>query len=353
MSTCMRPRLSPPVIVLVGLAAAILPACAFHPPEPIAEAQVLGGESIDVATLNRGRQAYAHYCRACHGDRGDGRGPAASGLATPPRDFRIATFKFMGTPTGYLPHDEDIERVVEAGLHGTAMMPWQIPPPMLRDIIQYIKTFSPPGEGFRDPSAERTARIEPGEDPWAGRRDDALARGRDVYHGSGSCWSCHPSYRTLEGVNEARARTGMAPIAELRPNAWLPEAKPSDAYRVPVAGDPACERDGDCGDEEVCAFGRCEAKHRILPPDFTVNTLRAGRSPSDLYRIIAAGVPGTAMPTWDGSLPREDIWAIAHFVDHLRESGIAEGRRLKEPLRSAAAAAATAPAATLTIAPAP
>ncbi len=37
----------------------------------------------------------------------------------------------------------------------------------------------------------------------------------------------------------------------------------------------------------------------------------------DLYRVIASGVGGTAMPTWKGSLPEEDIWALAHYVESL------------------------------------
>jgi hypothetical protein len=37
----------------------------------------------------------------------------------------------------------------------------------------------------------------------------------------------------------------------------------------------------------------------------------------DLYRVVASGVGGTAMPTWRGALPEEDLWALVHFVDSL------------------------------------
>jgi hypothetical protein len=59
---------------------------------------------------------------------------------------------------------------------------------------------------------------------------------------------------------------------------------------------------------------------KILPPDFTRTDLRSVRDDhrmEDLYRVIASGVGGTAMPTWKGSLPEEDIWALAHYVSSL------------------------------------
>jgi hypothetical protein len=88
---------------------------------------------------------------------------------------------------------------------------------------------------------------------------------------------------------------------------------------------------------------------KILSPDFTFADLRSVRDShrmEDLYRVIAAGVGGTAMPTWKGSLPDEDIWALAHYVDSLLAlkgtPGAAEWRRRNE----AADAGWTAPRAT-------
>ena len=42
---------------------------------------------------------------------------------------------------------------------------------------------------------------------------------------------------------------------------------------------------------------------KILPPDFTFNELRGGDALADIYRAIAAGIGGTAMPTWKNVLP--------------------------------------------------
>ena len=38
--------------------------------------------------LARGRDIYMARCAVCHGERGDGRGPAAAGLSVPPANFR-------------------------------------------------------------------------------------------------------------------------------------------------------------------------------------------------------------------------------------------------------------------------
>jgi hypothetical protein len=57
----------------------------------------------------------------------------------------------------------------------------------------------------------------------------------------------------------------------------------------------------------------------ILPPDFTFTPLRSGGSAAELCRVIAAGVGGTAMPTWKNVLPDADLWAMAHYVKSLAD----------------------------------
>ena len=43
----------------------------------------------------------------------------------------------------------------------------------------------------------------------------------------------------------------------------------------------------------------------------------AGNAPEDVYRCIAAGIGGTAMPTWRNVLPESDLWALVHYVRDL------------------------------------
>jgi mono/diheme cytochrome c family protein len=228
------------------------------------------------------------YCRPCHGERGDGKGPAAPGLRPPPRDFTVGLFKFAAVAGGSLPRDEDLLRIARNGLHGTAMLAWDVPEPRLQDIVQYLKTFSP-----------RWKEEEPGEaitaspDPWAEKRAEGVARGRKLYHGMAQCLGCHPAYASRREIDAAsRELTGNA----------------TTDFRADLYG--AVLKESDYGS-------------KLLPPDFTrsdLRSIRTGHQAEDLYRVIASGVGGTAMPSWKGSLPEEDVWALVLYISSLVET---------------------------------
>ena len=244
----------------------------------------LGGKTVSAAELNSGKEEYTLYCRTCHGDDGKGTGASAPGLRPPPRDFTQAQFKFGWVVDG-LPHDDDFERIITSGLHGTAMLPWDVPNREMQPIIQYIKTFNV--EEWRD--GQLGEQVKPGPDPWKGREAEAVEHGKTVYHGVAQCSSCHPAYATKDFIYTTRGN------ADFRPNMYMSERKESQ-YRH---------------EDHVVS---------ILPPDFTWNPLRSIRPESqlqDLYSLIGAGIPGTAMPSWKGSLSEEDLWSLAYYVDSL------------------------------------
>ncbi len=324
------------VAVLAALCALPVAAgCVFEPTPPITADQSLGGVTVSAARINRGMAAYSKYCQPCHGVDGDGRGRSAAELATPPRDFRTASFKFAGATEGTLPQDADLAALVQKGLHGTAMLPWDVPDALLADVLQYIKTFSPEGTGWRDPDAELVERIVPGDSPFgeAGRQE-AVDRGRAVYHGYASCHLCHPAYETRADINADRVKFKIPPTYKFRPSLWRPDAKVSESYSRPVAGDPKCDASTPCaGDGQVCRWGRCEEKLRLMPPDFLLNTVRSGSTPAELFRTIATGIPGTAMPAWKGVMADKDIWALATYVSSVVAlKGTPQGGALKAKL---------------------
>ncbi|HEY7725861.1 MAG TPA: c-type cytochrome [Anaeromyxobacteraceae bacterium] len=273
-------------LAILPLAALALAGCKGYAPAGFAQPMKLGGKEVPAETLAHGERAYMLYCRSCHGDKGDGKGPAAKGLRPPPRDFTQGTFKFAAVPGGTLPNDEDLVRIVTAGLHGTAMLAWDdIPAPDLQAIIQYLKTLSP-----RWKEEEPGEAIRPTPDPWKGKEAEGVARGRALYHGLAQCSGCHPAYLSRQGIDEASRQLTGSPTVEFRDDMYGSSLKDSD-------------------------FGV-----KILPPDFTRTPLRSIRPANrleDLYRVVAAGVGGTAMPTWRGSLPEDDIWALAHYVESL------------------------------------
>ena len=275
----------------------------------------LGGVEVSAEQLNRGKEAYTQYCRACHGDKGDGTGPASYGLRPPPRDFTAATFKFAHVASGQLPNDDDFVRIVKGGLHGTAMLAWDVPEPTLRDIVQYLKTFSPrwqsetPGDPVKAPA-----------DPWGeAKKAEAVARGAKIYHGLAQCLQCHAAYETKQQIyDDSKELTGNG-TTEFRATMYQPEQKESDY----VDRHYAAGKDGSY------------PKIKLLPPDFLFNDVRSGSQVQDIYLTIASGVGGTAMPSWKGSLPDADVYAMAYYVHSLVEmKGTPAAEALRQKLAS-------------------
>jgi len=275
---------------------------------PFKEPVKLAGKVVPAATLNAGRVAYLQYCRACHGEKGDGKGPSAPGLRPPPRDFTQGSFKFAGVLDQKLPRDEDLVRIVRGGLHGTAMVGWEVPDAELSNIIQYIKTLSPK---WKDDDAVGEPVVPP-PDTWGEAREKAaVARGKVLYHGFAQCLGCHAAYATKQYIYDASKATLGSGTTDFRPEMYLPEIKDSE-YGV-----------------------------KILPPDFLLNDLRSiepGNELHDLYRILVAGVTGAAMPAWNPiALPdhEADIYALAYYVRSLvRMRGTPAAEALRESLRN-------------------
>jgi mono/diheme cytochrome c family protein len=249
---------------------------------------VLAGQEVSADVLNLGREHYVHNCYACHGMAGDGNGPASRYYRPPPRNLTKGLYKFGGVVDG-LPHDEDLARILEHGLAGTPMLAWDIPDAELYAIIQYVKSLS----SVWQEAEELGKQIPVDTDTWQGKEGEASARGKQVYHGLASCQQCHPAYATKQEMTEASKAFGRA-TPEFRRLPFQPETKESQY-----------EADG--------------KKMVIMPPDFLFNEVRSGNDVKDLYRIISAGIPGTAMPTWYDALPAADVWAMAYYVQSLVE----------------------------------
>jgi len=213
-----------------------------------------------------------------------------------PRNFQNALFKFSSTRAGRLPTDDDLRRSIVEGLRGSAMPPWRfLPDRTITALIAYIKTFSPSweerGSGTPVPIVN---------DPYRERADksEAIARGEAIYHGFATCWTCHPTYVPTDRINEHLVTFDNPTRDAFRDDLFRSEVKPN--------------KEGEL----------------IYPPDFRRDLVRSGTAVDDLYRSIAAGITGTAMPTWvdsmdfkrsDGSVltSQTDLWALAYFVQHV------------------------------------
>jgi mono/diheme cytochrome c family protein len=290
---------------LEGIAVALLLGAAGCGEHTFSGPVKLGGKTVDAETLNHGKEMFTLYCRACHGDKGNGTGPASYSYRPPPRDFTVGLFKFAAVSPGSLPHDEDLQRIVRYGLHGTPMLAWEISDDDLHDVIQYIKTFS---DRWKTEEAGDVIATTP--DPWgAGKKAEAIERGKKVYHGLSQCLSCHPAYESKQYIYEASKELAGSGTTEFRDNMYYPEAK-----------------DTDYTDKNYPKVGDDYPHLKLLPPDFLFNEVRSVRdindpktSYGDLYRIIASGIGGTAMPQWQGALPETDLWSLAYYVHSLIE----------------------------------
>lgn len=291
------------------------------------------GRVIPAETLTRGHSVYTYYCASCHGEQGDGQGPAGRGMRPVPRSFRQGLFKFGGVAVGELPTDEALKRTLRRGLHGTPMFAWDVPDADLEAVLQYVKTFSP---RWKEEVPGKPLAVSP--DPWQGRAAEAIERGRVAYHVSGAgnagCSSCHVAY---------------LPRAELA--ALLKKALGRDVDLSKMDPYTALARESD-HPVAVDAKGEPTKTEKVLPPDFLFAQLRtvwpvgetvdgaaytAERQREDLYRVISSGVGGAAMPTWKGAIPEENLWALAYYVQTLvvlRDTDAAD--ELKSRLRGSA-----------------
>ncbi|MBM4016278.1 MAG: cytochrome c [Planctomycetes bacterium] len=220
----------------------------------------------------RGRELYGRYCAGCHGERGNGMGPAAPFLDPKPRDFTRGTYKFRTTPSSSLPTDADLVRTIREGVHGTSMPAWTtLPDAEVQAIVAWIKTFSKrfarerPAPTLALPGAPKdldtAARVERGQRVW-----DEL-----------KCGLCHGERGQGDG--------------------------PSAKSLIDSEG------------------------HPIPPFDFTRKEPKGGSTPEDLYRTFMTGLAGTPMPDF-AETTRDDTqrWDLVAYVRSLR-AGAAKERR--------------------------
>lgn len=237
-----------------------------------------------------GWQTYLAYCVGCHGEAGDGQGPAAPFLSPRPRDFTRGIYKFTSTPAGQLPTDADLMRTLDRGLHGSAMPHFSLLSRAQKQaLIEILKDFSP---RFTEelPAATITFHANPFEiDPeFPEELEDAIRLGEEVYHAKAQCWSCHPIYAESERLAEIESTIS---VKIQRENPHLSVAKEDQWGEV------------------------------IPPPDFRKDPMKSVRSLEDLYRVLGAGVGGTAMPSWNGVLTAEELWGLSYYVDSLVKEG--------------------------------
>lgn len=251
-----------------GRRAALL-AAAFASLAALAAAPVLAqdgakGPGSD-AQRQAGQKLYEKYCSQCHGEKGDGQGPAAVHLLPKPRDFTAGKYKIRTTPNGALPTHEDIVSIIKRGMPYSSMPAWpDFSAEELGNLAYYVASFSP---DFSNPElAPKPIELKAGKGPGK----DAVEVGKKAYEANG-CLGCHGA--------AGRGNGSSAPTLK-----------------------------DDWG-------------HPLKPADLTQRwTFRGGGSREDIFRTLSTGLNGTPMPSYLEAVPDEQRWALVDFVDSLSEA---------------------------------
>lgn len=96
--------------------------------------------------IEAGKALFQTNCASCHGENGDGNGPAAEQLILKPRDFALAAFKFDTDANWERGTDEDIANVIKNGaaVYGgsTMMVPWgHLSDQEIKGLVSYIRSL--------------------------------------------------------------------------------------------------------------------------------------------------------------------------------------------------------------------
>lgn len=238
----------------------------------------------DAAAVQRGKDLYERKCQWCHGEKGDGKGAAASKVNPRPRDFTKGIYKIRTTQSGEIPTDWDLFRSISKGLPGTTMVGWEN---VLTEkdrwaLVAYIKTFS---DRFKNEQVTQEMLLtfhKPGEKgtPYPGDpgkpNAELLKEGDQLFHGQAAkCVMCHGAHGR-----------GNGPSGDTLTDDW---------------------------------------NHPIWPANLTKGyDLRGGDSAHDIYRTISNGFSGSPMPAFRGALdadPQKDEhkrWALSYYIKSLQ-----------------------------------
>lgn len=195
--------------------------------------------------IQRGKGVYAKYCVGCHGEHGDGQGPAAKRLITKPRDFTKGIYKFRSTDSGSLPMETDLHRTITSGLARVSMPAFPLMPEQEKvAVIEYIKSFYDDWDKQKDQRKIVSVPTAPKDL----NEQDRIMRGRIVYLAM-QCGKCHGS----DGAGTGATQT-----------------------------------------EYIDAWGNPQK-----PLDFTRGRLKGGDAPEDIYRTFHTGLR-SIMPAYGG-----------------------------------------------------
>ena len=114
----------------------------------------LGGAGVAEAEVGAGAVLYNNHCIACHGQRGDGRGPRAAGISPPPPNFSDPAF-WKTVTDSYLLH------VITNGLGPMPGWGETLSPLDIDNLLDYLKHFRKAGKAPKALKALKDGSVRP------------------------------------------------------------------------------------------------------------------------------------------------------------------------------------------------
>jgi mono/diheme cytochrome c family protein len=307
--------------------------------------------------LKEGRNLYMRHCLHCHGVSGDGNGPTARFLNPRPRDYRQGIFKFKSTQAPMKPSHADLTRILKDGIPGTYMPSFVLlGDESLGLIIDYVRWLSIRGEmeiKLYNELASSGATPKDLASTVEGLVQEAKDAGTKV---SQSELKKNALAETMKSIEESLAETVdmvsgdiadswakadeadsiIAPKVKRTPPTHESIERGRKLYLSQVQGKktqcadchgPAGRGDGPNTEQFWPIPGTTpERKYEVVglhdewghpqqPRNLTRGIYRGGRRPVDIYRRIFAGIRGTQMPGFGGTvLNDEEIWDVVNYV---------------------------------------
>lgn len=297
--------------------------------------------------LKQGRNLYMTQCVHCHGVAGDGNGPTARFLNPLPRDYRPGKFKFKSTLGPLKPARADLVHILKEGIPGTYMPSFVLlGDEKLGKIVDYVRWLSMRGNveiRLTDELAALNATESGVEQELANAEKGNLKRDDVVKATMTSVREELPGL--IDEISTAIAESWAT--ADLPESVITPKVKRTPPTKESLEKGKKLFLSQVEGKKTKCvdchgAMGRgdgtsteefwpiTDAKpprkyevpglhddwgHPQKPRDLTRGVYRGGRRPIDIYRKIFAGITGTQMPGFGGTiLNDEEIWDLVNYV---------------------------------------
>ena len=246
------------------------------------------------AQLAKGRAVYADQCLACHGESGEGDGPAADYLYPRPRDYRKGLFKFTSTPYGAKPLRSDLERTIRAGVRGTSMPSFHLlPEDEINAVIDYVMMLTHRGE-FEEGLANQ-------------------AEAEDVID------SAAVKEEVLPLVTQRWTQAETEQVQPLTPQPrFMAENVEAGKKAFLTVGCAKCHGEDGRG-QMPDNIGKDGWGRTTRAADLTAGMFHGGQRPIDIYRRIYSGINGTPMPGFASALQSqpETIWNLVAYVKYV------------------------------------